>query len=127
MDEDPPVEYTSTPLALRPVKVYRVDMTPSRWKKLSRKERDLVIAKACHRYDIHELADLPELSFEAAKVQHSSKTDVKSSPVAKKGVTKHSAVLSSDLTTITDEAASLVDTPKSKGEAPPPTSITRDL
>ena len=113
MDEDPPDEYTSTPLALRPVKVYRVDMTPSRWKKLSRKERDLVIAKACHRYDIQELADLPKLSFEAAKAQHPSKTN----PYVKKGVAKHSAVLSSDLTTITDEAASLVDTPKSKGEA----------
>ena len=62
LDEDPPEEYTSTPLAARPVKVYRVDMTESEWKKLSRKEQDLVIAKACHSYDAYELADLAQIS-----------------------------------------------------------------
>ena len=62
LDEEPPKEYTSTPLAERPVKVYRVDMTESEWKKLSRKEQDLVIAKACHSYDAYELADLAQIS-----------------------------------------------------------------
>ena len=70
MDEDPPKEYTSTPLALRPVTVFRIDATASEWKKLTRKERDLVIAKACQQQNVHELADISLLSFQAA-------TDVK--------------------------------------------------
>ena len=58
LDEEPPQEYTTTPLAVRPVTVYRIDITnPSQWKKLSRKERDLVIAKACQSCDIHSVSD----------------------------------------------------------------------
>ena len=72
LDEVPPDEYTSTPLAVRPVKVYRVDMTPSQWKKLNRKEQDLVIAKACSA-DINEAVDLSQIPVElhaAPRIQH---------------------------------------------------------
>ena len=60
---DPPDEYSSTPLAVRPVKVYRVDMTPSQWMKLNRKEQDLVIAKACSA-DFDETVDLSQVQIE---------------------------------------------------------------
>ena len=69
LDEDPPDEYTSTPLAVRPVKVYRVDMTPSQWKKLSRKEQDLVIAKACYSEEAVDLSQIPVELHEAPQIQ----------------------------------------------------------
>ena len=50
MDEEPPQEYTSTPLALRPVTIYCVDITPGQWRKLSRRERDEIVATACQCY-----------------------------------------------------------------------------
>ena len=89
LDEDPPEDYTSTPLAVRPVKVYRVDMTPSQWKKLSRKEQDLVIAKACHSYDAYELADLVQISGEMAKVQQPG---IKSNSNSEKVRAEHSSI-----------------------------------
>ena len=69
LDEDPPDEYTSTPLAVRPVKIYRVDMTPSQWKKLSRKEQDLVIAKACYSEEAVDLSQIPVELHEAPQIQ----------------------------------------------------------
>ena len=93
LDEDPPNEYTSTPLAVRPVKVYRVDMTPSQWKKLSRQKQDVVIAKACHLYDADELADIPEISSissHVAKVQQPSRSTFKFGRNRKKRVSSHS-------------------------------------
>ena len=69
LDETPPQEYTTTPLAVRPVTVYRIDITnPSQWKKLSRKERDLVIAKACQSCDISELMDTLQPSLLGSSV-----------------------------------------------------------
>ena len=69
LDEEPPQEYTTTPLAVRPVTVYRIDITnPSQWKKLSRKERDLVIAKACQSCDISELMDTLQPSLLGSSV-----------------------------------------------------------
>ena len=69
LDEDPPDEYTSTPLAVRPVKVYRVDMTPSQWKKLSRKEQDLVIAKACYSDEAVDLSQIPVELHKVPQIQ----------------------------------------------------------
>ena len=63
LEEDPPDDYSSTPLAVRPVKVYQVDMTLSQWKKLNRKEQDLVIAQACSA-DIDEPIDLSKVQVE---------------------------------------------------------------
>ena len=95
LDEDPPEEYTSTPLAARPVKVYHIDMTPSQWKKLSRKEQDLVIAKACHSYDAYELADIPQISDEVTKIQQPQITS-RSNTGSKKAQMKHSSTASED-------------------------------
>ena len=58
IEEDPPDKYTSTPLAVCPVRIYRVDISPSQWKKLNRKQRDLVIAKACSVCDADEYLQL---------------------------------------------------------------------
>ena len=79
MDEDPPEEYTSTPLALRPVTVFCIDATASEWKKLTRKERDLVIAKACQQQNVHELADNSHLSFQAPQDVNRGKIDTAAS------------------------------------------------
>ena len=69
LDEDPPDEYTTTPLAVRPVKVYPVDMTPSQWKKLSRKEQGLVIAKVCYSEEAVDLSQIPVELHEAPQLQ----------------------------------------------------------
>ena len=69
LDEDPPDKYTTTPLAVRPVKVYPVDMTPSQWKKLSRKEQDLVIAKVCYSEEAVDLSQIPVELHEAPQLQ----------------------------------------------------------
>ena len=114
LDEEPPEEYTSTPLAVRPVKVYRVDMTPSQWKKLSRRKQDLVIAKACHLYDADEIADIPQElieSNEMVEVQQRSEAELVSSP---KGVASHSSAQPTSSDTTTSKASS-----KSKGEVTP--------
>ena len=74
LDIDPPDEYSTTPLAVRPVKVYRVDMTPSQWKKLSRKEQDLVIAQACSAEDI-DLSQIPVEFHAAPQIQHPRSLD----------------------------------------------------
>ena len=118
LDEDPPDEYTSTPLAVRPVKVYRVDMTPSQWKKLSRQKQDLVIAKACHLYDADELADIPEISSifsHVAKVQQPSRSTFKFGRNRKKRVSSHSPAKP----VFSHGASSELDLHNSKGEAAP--------
>ena len=117
LDEEPPEEYTSTPLAVRPVKVYRVDMTPSQWKKLSRKKQDLVIAKACHLYDADEIADIPQElieSNEMVEVQQCSEAELMSSPKGEMGIASHSSAQPTSSDTTTSKASS-----KSKGEVTP--------
>ena len=117
LDEEPPEEYTSTPLAVRPVKVYRVDMTPSQWKKLSRKKQDLVIAKACHLYDADEIADISQElieSNEMVEVQQRSEAELVSSPKGETGAASHSSAQPTSSDTTTSKASS-----KSKGEVTP--------
>ena len=116
LDEEPPEEYTSTPLAARPMKVYHVEMTPSEWKKLSRKKQDLVIAKACHSYDADELTVIPQISIatdKMAKVKQPSKIVRMFRPKGKKGVASHSSAKPSSSDT-TSKASS-----RSKGEVTP--------
>ena len=118
LDEDPPDEYTSTPLAVRPVKVYRVDMTPSQWKKLSRKEQDLVIAKACSA-DIDEAVDLSQIPVElhvAPQIQHPPSLV----PHNKKEVEDHSSAQQiTSGATLAGSASSQDIAIRSKGEVTP--------
>ena len=94
LDEDPPDEYSSTPLAVRPVKVYRVDMTPSQWKKLTRQKQDMVIAKACHLYDAYELGDIPEILNESVEMDKVQQPSSSTSRNRKKRVASHSPISS---------------------------------
>ena len=61
LDEEPPQEYTSTPLALRPVTTHYVDITPGQWRKLSRRERDEIVATACQCYSSRRVEVKPLL------------------------------------------------------------------
>ena len=94
LDEEPPQEYTTTPLAVRPVTVYRIDITnPSQWKKLSRKERDLVIAKACQSCDISELMDTlqPSLLGSSVSPPGGQGSQGSNTATAQRGETKHAS------------------------------------
>ena len=127
LDEEPPQEYTTTPLALRPVTVYRIDITnPSQWKKLSRKQRDFVIAKACQSCDVSELMDTLQPSLlgssesqpggqgsqgsnpaiaQRAKAKHASK------PPSHKGATGYDEGVSQAIATKSEsEVAHLLET-----------------
>ena len=89
LDEDPPNEYSSTPLAVRPVKIYHLDMTLSQWKKLSREKQDQIIADACYLYDAEEHTDITQVSDESAEmatVQQPGATPLTSTPKDTKGV-----------------------------------------
>ena len=118
LDEDPPDEYTSTPLAVRPVKVYRVDMTPSQWKKLSRKEQDLVIAKACYSDEAVDLSQIPVELHEAAQVQQPH-SDTSSLIAHDKGVEGKSIQPMSTDATHTSSASSQDIAVRAKGEVTP--------
>ena len=61
LNEDPPQEHTSTPLAIRPAKVYCINTLDSHWMNLNQYQRDLLIAGACHLQGIRELAGLPRV------------------------------------------------------------------
>ena len=119
LDIDPPDEYSSTPLAVRPVKVYRVEMTPSQWKKLNRKEQDLVIAQACSA-DIDEDIDLSQIPVEfhaAPQIQHPRSL----APHDRKGmaVEGHSSTQQIASNSGASSASSLAVAVRSKGEVTP--------
>ena len=59
--EDPPEVYISTPLAMRAVKVYRVNSSdPKKWVELSRKDRNRLLAKTFPSCSVGSIADLPK-------------------------------------------------------------------
>ena len=103
LEEPPPDEYTSTPLAERPVKIYRVDMTPSKWKKLSRKEHDLVIVKASFAEDA---IDLSEVLVELPEAEQPSRIISTSSSNSKKASAKPSSIQPVSLHTTTSPKSS---------------------
>ena len=117
LDIDPPDEYSSTPLAVRPVKVYHVEMTPSQWKKLSRKEQDLVIAQACSA-DIDEDVDLSQIPFEfhaGPQIQHLRSL----SPHDRKGIAVEGHSSTQRIASGASSAPSLAVAVRSKGEVTP--------
>ena len=59
--QDPPDIYISTPLAMRAVKVYRVNSSdPKEWVELSRKDRNHLLSKAFQCCSRNSIADLPK-------------------------------------------------------------------
>ena len=117
LDIDPPDEYSSTPLAVRPVKVYRVEMTPSQWKKLNRKEQDLVIAQACSA-DIDEDVDLSQIPFEfhaAPQIQHPRSL----APHDRKEIAVEGHSSTQQIASGASSAPSLAVAVRSKGEVTP--------
>ena len=117
LDIDPPDEYSSTPLAVRPVKVYRVKMTPSQWKKLNRKEQDLVIAQACSA-DIDEDVDLSQIPFEfhaAPQIQHPRSL----APHDRKEIAVEGHSSTQQIASGASSAPSLAVAVRSKGEVTP--------
>ena len=117
LDIDPPDEYSSTPLAVRPVKVYRVEMTPSQWKKLNRKEQDLVIAQACSA-DIDEDVDLSQIPVEfhaARQIQHPRSL----APHDRKGIAVEGHSSTQQIASGASSASSLAVAVRSKGEVTP--------
>ena len=117
LDIDPPDEYSSTPLAVRPVKVYRVEMTPSQWKKLNRKEQDLVIAQACSA-DIDEDVDLSQIPVEfhaAPQIQHPRSL----APHDRKGIAVEGHSSTQQIASGASSASSLAVAVRSKGEVTP--------
>ena len=117
LDIDPPDEYSSTPLAVRPVKVYRVEMTPSQWKKLNRKEQDLVIAQACSA-DINEDVDLSQIPVEfhaAPQIQHPRSL----APHDRKGIAVEGHSSTQQIASGASSASSLAVAVRSKGEVTP--------
>ena len=117
LDIDPPDEYSSTPLAVRPVKVYRVEMTPSQWKKLSRKEQDLVIAQACSA-DIDEDVDLSQIPVEfhaAPQIQHPHSL----APHDRKGIAVEGNSSTQQIASGASSASSLAVAVRSTGEVTP--------
>ncbi|MCG8624655.1 MAG: hypothetical protein MJE68_22000, partial [Proteobacteria bacterium] len=117
LDIDPPDEYSSTPLAVRPVKVYRVEMTPSQWKKLNRKEQDLMIAQACSA-DIDKDVDLSQIPVEfhaAPQIQHPRNL----APHDRKGITVEGHSSTQQIASGASSASSLDVAVRSKGEVTP--------
>ena len=117
LDIDPPDEYSSTPLAVRPVKVYRVEMTPSQWKKLNRKEQDLVIAQACSA-DIDEDVDLSQIPVEfhtAPLIQHPRSL----APHDRKGIAVEGHSSTQQIASGASSASSLAVAVRLKGEVTP--------
>ena len=114
LDIDPPDEYSSTPLAVRPVKVYRVEITPSQWKKLNRKEQDFVIAQACSA-DIDEDVDLSQIPVEfhaAPQIQHPRSL----APHDRKGIAVEGHSSTQQIASGASSASSLAIAVRSKGE-----------
>ena len=117
LDIDPPDDYSSTPFAVRPVKVYRVEMTPSQWKKLNQKEQDLVIAQACSA-DIDEDVDLSQIPVEfhaAPQIQHPRSL----APHDRKGIAVEGHSSTQQIASGASSASSLAVAVRSKGEVTP--------